>query len=135
MEKKATEYNEFNWVEARQNCSVDAQFKLLQDTVEANVTKRQEHLGANSKVILTFERTTKSQFRVMREAPSSYQCIMFLLRGEHISVVQDEMNGKQLFDLTVTPNDDGECRFKVDGEEGEFLRWQVARKALEDILF
>ena len=138
MEKKPTEYDDFNWVEARQNCSVIEQFKLLQETVEANVTERKEHLGKKEnfqKVRLTFERDSNSQFRVMRDAPSLYRCIIFLLQKEHISVVQDEMEKKPLFDLTVILNEDGECRFKVDGEDGEFLRWQVAQKALEDILF
>ena len=36
--------------------------------------------------------------------------------------------------LTLTLNDEGECRFIIDGE-GEFLRWQVARRALCRLFF
>ena len=45
------------------------------------------------------------------------------------------LEDKLMFRLDLTLNEDGEWRFKVEGEEGEFLPWQVAQKALEDILF
>ena len=134
MEKKPTEYDDFNWVEARQNCSVVAHFKLLQETVKANVNERQQQLGEDAHPKVTFESGSKTEFRAMRNGRSSgFKGVVFRLREDHV-VVQHDLSGKHLFNLTVVLNDDGECRFKVDGE-GEFLRWQVARKALEDILF
>ena len=135
MEKKATEYNEFNWVKSRQNCSVDAQFQLLQSTVKANVTERKEHLGENGGVKLTFESSSETEFRVTRRDSSSGSKGVVFRRREDFIFVQDDEDGDKTFTLKPVPNDDGECKFKVDGEEGEFLRWQVARKALEDILF
>ena len=36
--------------------------------------------------------------------------------------------------LTLTLNDDGERRYRIDGK-GEFVRWQVLRRLLEPLLF
>ena len=42
MEKKPTEYDDFNWVEARNELFCGSNnSRLLQETVEANVTERQ----------------------------------------------------------------------------------------------
>ena len=40
----------------------------------------------------------------------------------------------QSFDLTLTFNNEGLCRYQINGA-GEFLRWQVSRKALKELLF
>ena len=38
--KKPTEDDNFNWVEARNNCSMAKEFEALKQTVEANVSKQ-----------------------------------------------------------------------------------------------
>lgn len=38
------------------------------------------------------------------------------------------------FVVTLTLNDSGECRYQIN-DEGEYLRWQVVRKALETLFF
>jgi hypothetical protein len=38
-----------------------------------------------------------------------------------------------MFDVTLTFNDENECRLKVEGKEREL--WQVRRTALEELLF
>ena len=39
-----------------------------------------------------------------------------------------------LFHLTLTLNEEGEYRYQIN-REGEFLRWQVMKKALKNLLF
>ena len=134
MEKKPTEYDDFNWVEARQNCSVVAQFKLLQETVESNVTERKTQLGEKAQVKLAFESNSESEFRVIRQSQSGFKIIVFRRRKDHIFIEEDEAGGETIR-LELVQNDDSECRLKVDDGETTFLRWQVAQKALEDILF
>ena len=128
--KMSTEDSDFNWVEARQNCSVTTEFEALRQTVEANVKERQRQLGEGSGASPRFRNNSTHEFTVVRNAP--LKVAAFCLRGDHI-VVEDNNGSKQL-DLTLALNDDGECRFKVDGN-GECLRWQVVRKPIEDILF
>ena len=134
MEKKPTEYDDFNWVEARQNCSVASQFKLLQQTVEANVAERKTQLGENAQVKLIFESNSESEFSVIRQSQSGFKIIVFRRRKDHIFIEEDEAGGETI-KWEPVQNDDSECRLKVDGGETMFLRWQVAEKALEDILF
>ncbi len=51
-----------------------------------------------------------------------------------IVVTKNASNLADKFHLTLTFTDKGECRLKVDGK-GEYLRWQVSRKSLEEIFF
>ncbi len=56
---------------------------------------------------------------------------MFSL-AEHAILVRD-YKGAQMFEMTLTFNDKGECKLYVNEEEREL--WQVRRMALEDLLF
>ena len=122
--------NDFNWVDALNNCSVAREFEALKQTVEANVEERLRQVGAVSNIAPSFQNRSEKEFVVIRHSPLRVGA--FRLQGNCIFVEDNE--GNKQFELTLALNDDGECRFKVDGE-GEFLRWQVARKALEDIFF
>ena len=39
-----------------------------------------------------------------------------------------------LFEVTLSLDDHGRCVYQIDGE-GEYLRWQVLRKALNPLFF
>ena len=69
-------------------------------------------------------------FAVTRARPERAEASFFFDRENNRIVVQDE-NPEPLY-LTVTLNDEGRCRFKINGK-GEFLRWQVFRKTLEKL--
>ena len=60
--------------------------------------------------------------------------VSFSLRDDHILVIDEWTESTRQIVLTVTLNRDGECRFVIDGE-GEYLRWQVARRALCPMFF
>ena len=128
--KMSAKDNDFNWVDALNNCSVAREFEALKQTVEANVEERLRQVGAVSNIAPSFQNRSEKEFVVIRHSPLRGGA--FRLQGNRIFVEDNE--GNKQFELTLALNDDGECRFKVDGE-GEFLRWQVARKALEDIFF
>ena len=60
--------------------------------------------------------------------------VTFVLRVEHIHVTSDWQRKNEDWFLRVTLNDSGECRITIDNE-GEYLRWQVARRMLCGLLF
>ena len=130
--KKPTEKDEFEWVDALYNCSAAEAFKALKKIVEDNVKARKKQLDEDAGAKLTFENESHSQCKVS----FGDKGVLFHRQHDHITVRYDRETDDDI-NFTATPfmNEDGECRFKVEGEEGEFLPWQIARKALEDILF
>ena len=63
--------------------------------------------------------------------------VLFVLRmdepkGGHIAVINYLLDTS--FEITLTLNDNGQCRYRMDGE-GEHLRWQIVRRALEPLFF
>ena len=53
---------------------------------------------------------------------------------EDDSIIIVKKPGDRSYTVKLTLNHDGECRYKINGE-GEYLRWQVARKVLEPMFF
>lgn len=129
--KTPIEKGNFNWVVARQNCSAAEEFEALKKIVEENVMDRKPYLGGNAGAKLTFENESHSQCKVS----FGDKGVLFHLKKDHIDVRYDPETDDDI-NFTATPfiTGDWECRFKVDGE-GEFLPWQVAHKALKNILF
>ena len=118
----------FSWVKARSECSASAEFQAIRLDIQADVKLRNEQLVGSGRRLIEVHTVSNGDFFVHG---FSGQTIAFLLEPDRI-VVQD--HDKTLFTVTLTLNDDGECRFKIDGE-GEFKRWQVLYKALESLFF
>lgn len=139
MTNNPTEPN-FDWVSARHNCSLPNEFERLKNLVEKNCIQRSRCLTKDSAVDFTFSGGEQGsrRFSVAR-APISgvfgktYE-VSFSLRDDHILVIDEWTESTRQIVLTVTLNRDGECRFVIDGE-GEYLRWQVARRALCPMFF
>jgi hypothetical protein len=70
-------------------------------------------------------------FTVLLEAKDVRKSVIFSLTEHAISVQDDK--GNPMFDVTLTFNNEGECRLTVNGDERDF--WQVRRMALEELLF
>ena len=64
---------------------------------------------------------------------SSYR-VRFALEETGILVADGWNRPQRCMVITLTLNDEGQCRFVIDGE-GEYLRWQVARRALYGLFF
>ena len=70
--------------------------------------------------------------------PKSSSSVYFMLKPSCI-LVEDNAE-HEMFRASLTLNADGDCRYKMakgeDGTyDGEYLRWQVIRKALETLFF
>lgn len=129
---------DFNWVQAFLKCSVENEFERLERSVKASVEERQKSLPSNETGRgFSFHRPSRVQFEVSRhpvgDAVGLKLEVIFELRNDHI-LVTDNFR-KETFTLTLTLGDDGECRFKIEGEKGKYLHWQVVRRALEPLFF
>ena len=125
--------HEFNWVKARSECVLSLEFGRLKDSVKNSIQEIQElrscHLREVSpKELWVYEKNTVTG--------SEYGVSLFLRindhEGDHIAVM-DYMQ-ETSFKITLALNDDGQCRYVVNGE-GEYLRWQIVRRALEPLFF
>jgi len=120
---------EVDWVKAREACSTAEMFEKLKREVEKDVDERNKQLPAPADY--AFKVVDKGDsLTVLREAQQASTSVVFSLDGRHIVVKQRD---RVLFSATVTLNDEGECRFKINGEEKQ--SWHLRKLALEDIFF
>ena len=70
-------------------------------------------------------------FTVRLEAKEVRRSVILSL-AEHVILERDD-KGNPMFEVTLTFNDEGECRLNVNEEERD--SWQVRRIALEEQLF
>ena len=128
----------YDWVTARERCSLEQEFGLLCKLIEHNCETKKAHLTSHHIVTFGFVELGAHEFSVCREpkagAVGKTYKVTFSLRVDHIQIISqwDEENSD--IELTLVLNDDGECRFVIDGS-GEYLRWQVARRALNSLFF
>ena len=139
---------DFDWVTARAECFLSAEFVRLRCLVRKNVEVRNSHPDAQSfkeqfkqpnKVIELFEceNFSEGKFCVRRHDEMADR-VCFEIKDERILV--EFTSGKNFHErppvsLTTTLNNEGECRLDIEGEEGCFLRWQVLHKTLAHLFF
>jgi len=119
----------FNWVNARFACSLPNVFKELMLQVEADVKTRNGLRPNNSPYAFSMTEDGDS-FTVLLEAEGVHKSVIFSL-ADHAILVRDQ--GKDLFEVTLSFNEAGECKLNVQEQERDL--WQVRRMALEDLLF
>ena len=134
-----TDGRDFDWVTARDQCSLPNEFERLKLLVEENVRTRKRCMKKESVFDFTFHNGDASEFSATRSPISgvhgSTQTVSFSLRNDHILVTDRWKIPERRLCLTLTLTDDGECRFLIDNDEGEYLRWQIARRALCPLFF
>jgi hypothetical protein len=121
---------EKDWVTARSLCSLPNVFRELRLQIEEDVKTRNALRPKNSPYEFTVAEDG-DRFTVHLEAGEVRMSVTFSL-AEHAILVRDSQ-GKDAFDVTLTFNDEGECRLNVQDKEREL--WQVRRMALEELLF
>ena len=121
--------HDFNWVEAAQECSIRAEFARLQSYVQKNVDSRNSELCNH---VFVFEVDSERCFQVNLKSLSGVR-VSFLSEPTDHRILIRNGSGQQ-FSVTLRLNETDECRYQIDGE-GEFLRWEVAKKALRNLLF
>lgn len=122
---------DFNWVEARNNCTVASAFAAMRDAVQADMALR-----------ITQDETLQQRFEFRACNPTKF----FVRKiGSHMIVFEQIRNGikadwvhqageeRALGTVTVGMNEQGECTLS-DGKR-ELQSWQFRRIALEETLF
>ena len=128
---------DFDWVTAREKCSLEREFSLLKRLVKQNCETKNGFLRKGSPVLFSFTENSEREFFVSRkpkeESVGNQYDILFKLRNDHINI-NSQLEESEL-EITVELNDKGECCFSILGEGGECLRWQIARRVLAPLLF
>jgi hypothetical protein len=122
--------SKFDWVTQRSLCSLPNVFKALRTEVEEDVKTRNALRPNNSPYEFSVTENG-ADFTVLLEAKDVHKSVIFSL-AEHAILVRDD-EGKKMFAVTLTFNDEGECRLNVNDKERDL--WQVRRMALEELLF
>ena len=120
----------FDWVSQRYSCSLPTVLKELRTEVEQDI-KTRNGLRPNNAPYEFSLADHDGGFRVFLKAKELQMSVTFVL-AEHAIVVRDD-KGIEMFAVTLTFNDQGECQLNVNGEERDY--WQVRRMALEDLMF
>ena len=124
------EKQNFDWVNERYSCSLPNVFKELRLQIEQDV-KTRNGLRPNYAPYEFSLVDNDGGFRVLLKSKELDIAVTFKL-AEHAILVRDD-KGVEMFDVTLTFNDLGECQLNVNGEPREY--WQVRRMALEDLMF
>ena len=126
--------HEFNWVKARSECVLPLEFERLKDSVKNSIQEIESELRSfdmrevSPRELWVYEKNTVT---------GSKYGVSLILRtndheGDHIAVMDYMQNTS--FKITLTLNDNGQCRYVVNGD-GEHLRWQIVRRTLEPLFF
>ena len=116
--------NYFDWVNTRKACSLEAKFGQL----NVNAKKDADRAG------FEFE-SNGDYFMVYRPSDESVKgrSVTFKLENDRILVGSNPASLAS-FTITLTLNDEGDCRYRIDNK-GEHKCWQVLRRALEQLFF
>ena len=125
-----TTEQDFNWVEARHNCSIVAEFEKLRRDVE-KATEQHKKLTRDDARFEFYDKD--SGFFVVRCFRGHEDETGAVFTRKNGSIEIDAAATK--FTVSLTLNDDGECRYRIDDGPQEYLRWQVIRRALQPIFF
>ncbi|MGB8582049.1 MAG: hypothetical protein WCD47_14590 [Candidatus Sulfotelmatobacter sp.] len=132
--EKEKQQPKFDWITQRYACSLPNIFKELRLQIEQDVNTRSSLRPNNSPYEFSIA-DNDGGFRVILKASDKEKelemAVRFIL-AEHAIVVRDD-KGVEMFEVTLTFNDLGECQLNVNGERRDY--WQVRRMALEELMF
>ena len=127
--------HEFDWVTARDRCSLPKEFHGLKELVEENCKSRNRCAPAHHPYNYNYCEIDSDHFSVQRTDTPNESCVVeFSLKNDRIMVGGSDSNPPWKMKLTLTLNDAGLCRFKVN-DDGEYFRWQVVMRALSPLFF
>jgi hypothetical protein len=124
--------NNFDWVTVRHECSIRSMYEALKADILSDIEIANGKI--KSSVPGKFDSVERANSlrvffnSIYLDGPS----IVFGFSNTEIKIL-DGATGKDMFSLTIGLNDEGECRFILDGKELD--SWQVRRKALEGLFF
>lgn len=139
MNNTSTTPKELQWVKVRAACSLLDMFNSLQAGVQSDVEEAQELFKNRNDIRFEFCSQSNRQFYATRMddpiIPIGESVVFTLTKDNIIVSARDNMGTKELFSVTISLDDDGNCKFLKDGESKSLESWQVRRKALESLLF
>lgn len=125
---------DFDWVSARAKCAAADMFENLRQLAKTNVDQRNAFREPHAKGDRFYLRDSSygRRFTVDDSYGYSRRSVDFHLKpGDVIAVLG--LDATQNFNATLTLNDKGECKFKVNGDELD--PWQLLKRALEPLFF
>ncbi len=117
----------FDWVTARAQCFPATVFEQLRLQVEEDVKTRNRLLADPHDAFAVVDNGNKFSVIVLG---NPLRKVTFSLANENISV---QRKGTVICEATLTLNDEGECKVKINGQEREL--WQLRKAVLEDLFF
>lgn len=127
---------EINWVNERFKCSLVQMFEQLKADIGSDVDERNKQLPPNSGFKFQLGGVQGNRFSVIREDTYehfAHRSVVFVLEQNKIRALEGTNRLAELMSATITFNDLGECRFKVNGKERE--SWQFRKETLENLFF
>ena len=134
--------HDFNWVKAKRECSVFCEMAHLEKAAQCSVEERRKNAEHDRRANIEFRKISQDHFSVCHRTTPSYGeedydwCVHFQREPEKI-LVEHTIQKKGVVKrhvLTLTLNNDGDCRYRVDGL-GEYLRWQVLKEILDPLFW
>ena len=134
MAETASEHREFNWVEARSNCTVDKVFERLKEEFENDLDELRKcrpdrALGLNYVTQETgmFGIESHPYGVLFDRTRSTIEVSRYTRLGERTLVMR----------LSIVLNDKGECMLvdETDETRKACWPWQIRRRALEELFF
>ena len=130
----------FDWVSTRSKCSLEQSFVLLSEIVDSDVKAANALKRRDVEFKINSEPTKK--LVVIRDQDlggmHGFINVVFELRADKITVFirkGGEFLPVPMFSFVPSLNEEGECLYRIEGEEAQLKLWQVSRKALEDLFF
>src|SRR5207237_1146669 len=111
--------SDWDWVQARSNCSIQAVFKQLMADARANTKVRQDLVNPERDQLGFRCDGRGNELTVSRMMNKGSSDVVFSLKDNHIVVERD---GHELCRAALTLTNTGECRLKVGDRELD--RWQ-----------
>jgi hypothetical protein len=128
--KNEKDKTKFDWVTARNACTLPKIFKDLRLHIEQDVKTRNSLRLKNAAYEFALAES-ENGFKVILKSDALNTAVTFTL-ADHAILVRDN-TGTSMFDITLNFTEKGECKLAVNGEHREM--WQVQRMALEDLMF
>ncbi|MGH9386606.1 MAG: hypothetical protein ACRD2N_20225 [Vicinamibacterales bacterium] len=124
--------DDFDWVAARQACSLKTVFERLVLLAKRDVEAMKVTQG--ERVFHPFDFVnTGDGFSVSGSSFRGNIGVRFFLEDRQIVAESHRLDPKVSLRADLTLNDDGECRLLVD--KVELQEWQFLKRALEPLLF
>jgi hypothetical protein len=129
------------WVKERAACTLAQMFERLRGEIENDIATRNATLVKEPYSFKFISTASINRFSVLMDHPNDpyvNQAVIFVCDGKEITIshnpdVEIRTQIGRSFKATVTFDDCGECKFKVNGAVKE--SWQLRKMALEDLFF